>query len=211
MKIEILPLSEIHENEANPRTITKERFSKLVDNILLFPAMLNIRPIVVDDSLTILGGNMRYRALVHISQMDSAELKKRLIKSNKGKLKDKIAAWTPFFDKPTVPIIKASELTDDEKHRFIIEDNVAFGEWDWDKLANEWDGEALEAWGLDVWQPEKEGEGEKGKKGSANDKDLSDKLSECFKIEIDCGSEAVQQELFNELEERGLKCRLLTL
>lgn len=164
MKIEILPLSEIHENEANPRTITKERFSKLVDNILLFPAMLNIRPIVVDDSLTILGWNMRYRALVHISQMDSAELKKRLIKSKKGKLNDKISAWAPFFDKPTVPIIKASVLTDDEKRRFIIEDNVAFGEWDWDKLANEWDGEDLEEWGLDVWQPEGEkgdGEGEK--------------------------------------------------
>lgn len=87
MKIEYLPLSEITENEANPRTISKEKFSKLVASILQFPAMLKIRPIVVDAGNFILGGNMRYRALVHISQMDSSELKKRIIKSHKGKVK----------------------------------------------------------------------------------------------------------------------------
>lgn len=205
MKIEYLPLSEITENEANPRTISKEKFSKLVASILQFPTMLAIRPIVIDDGLFILGGNMRYRALLSISQMQMPEIKKII-----GKEKQKAEHWQRFLDKPTAPVIKASDLTAEERQRFIIEDNVAFGEWDWDKLANEWDGESLDEWGLDVWQPEKEGEG-KEQSGSANNKDLSDQLSECFKIEIDCGSEAAQQELFNELEERGLKCRLLTL
>jgi len=45
---------------------------------------------------------------------------------------------------------RAEDLTGEEKRRFIIVDNVGFGEWEWDTLANEWDTEELEAWGLDV-------------------------------------------------------------
>jgi DNA modification methylase len=49
-----------------------------------------------------------------------------------------------------VPIIKASALTPEQQKRFIISDNVGFGEWDWDILANEWDQEELIDWGLDL-------------------------------------------------------------
>lgn len=55
-----------------------------------------------------------------------------------------------------VPVINASDLTADEQRQFIIKDNVGFGEWDWDMLANEWDAEELNEWGLDVWEPEEE-------------------------------------------------------
>jgi len=47
-------------------------------------------------------------------------------------------------------IIKANDLTEEQKHEFIVKDNVGFGEWDWDILANEWDTEKLEDWGLDL-------------------------------------------------------------
>lgn len=57
-----------------------------------------------------------------------------------------------------VPTIQASELSEEQKREFIIKDNVGFGEWDWDKLANEWDENQLVDWGLDVWQPEPEEE-----------------------------------------------------
>ena len=53
-----------------------------------------------------------------------------------------------------VYIIKASELTAKQQREFIIKDNVGFGEWDWDMLANEWDNELLNEWGLDVWNNE---------------------------------------------------------
>jgi hypothetical protein len=55
-----------------------------------------------------------------------------------------------------IPIIKASELNEEQQRAFIIKDNVGFGEWDWDALANEWDAEQLEEWGLDVWKVEEE-------------------------------------------------------
>ena len=49
-----------------------------------------------------------------------------------------------------VHIIKASGLTDEQQKEFIAKDNVGFGEWDWDVLANEWDVEKLEDWGIEV-------------------------------------------------------------
>lgn len=52
-----------------------------------------------------------------------------------------------------VEVIIADNLTDDQKREFIIKDNVGFGEWDWETLANEWDAERLGEWGLDVWTP----------------------------------------------------------
>lgn len=81
--------------------------------------MLEIRPIVVNDDMIVLGGNMRLKACIH------AGLKE-------------------------VPIIKVSDLTEQEQKQFIIKDNVSGGEWDWNMLANEWDAEELDAWGLDV-------------------------------------------------------------
>ena len=50
-----------------------------------------------------------------------------------------------------VPVTMAKDLTEDQKKEFIVKDNVGFGEWDWDILANEWDADELEDWGLDVW------------------------------------------------------------
>ena len=106
-------------NPKNPRIIKDEKFKKLVKSIQEFPQMLELRPIVVDSNMVVLGGNMRLKACI------AAGLKE-------------------------VPIIVADNLTDAQKGEFIIKDNVGFGEWDWDLLANQWDVEALEDWGLEL-------------------------------------------------------------
>jgi hypothetical protein len=51
-----------------------------------------------------------------------------------------------------VYIVKAEGLTELQKDEFIVKDNIGFGEWDWDMLANEWESELLNDWGLEVWQ-----------------------------------------------------------
>tara|TARA_R110002167_G_scaffold2540_3_gene12835 strand:- start:5449 stop:5979 length:531 start_codon:yes stop_codon:yes gene_type:complete len=51
-----------------------------------------------------------------------------------------------------VYVIQADDLTEKQKEEFIIKDNVGFGEWDWDLLANDWTNEKLNEWGLDVWE-----------------------------------------------------------
>lgn len=53
-----------------------------------------------------------------------------------------------------VYIVQADDLTEEQQKEFIVKDNVGFGEWDWDILANDWDTELLNDWGLDVWQPQ---------------------------------------------------------
>jgi len=50
-----------------------------------------------------------------------------------------------------VPVKIAKGLTEDQKREFIVKDNVGFGEWDWDILANEFENSDLNEWGLDVW------------------------------------------------------------
>jgi DNA modification methylase len=119
MKIQEVKISEVKANPNNPRIIKDEKFRKLVDSIKSFPEMLKLRPIVVNDDMIVLGGNMRLKAC------KEAGLK-------------------------VVPVIKASELSEEQQREFIIKDNVGFGEWDWEMLGNEWPEDKLEEWGLDV-------------------------------------------------------------
>ena len=111
-------LSEVKLNPNNPRLIKDEKFLKLVQSIKDFPEMLDIRPIVVNKDMIILGGNMRYKAC------KEAGLKE-------------------------VPII-VTDLTEEQQREFLIKDNTSGGEWDFEMLANEWDVEQLEEWGLEV-------------------------------------------------------------
>jgi ParB-like chromosome segregation protein Spo0J len=74
MKTEIVKLSQVQINASNPRTISQEKFDKLIQSILILPKMLKLRPVVTDDTLVVLGGNMRLRALTAIAEMSPAEI-----------------------------------------------------------------------------------------------------------------------------------------
>jgi hypothetical protein len=179
MNKEYLELKKIKPNEANPRDITEDKFIKLVNSLLSFPAMLELRPIVIDNANVILGGNQRYKALQFIAQMSFDELTERIatIKDFKKKKKDEktkiLSYWQDFLEQPKTPILKADTLTDEEKQRFIIEDNTDFGNWNWDCLANEWDNEDLQNWGLDVWNAEEHTEKEENKEIEEDEEEIS--------------------------------------
>ena len=81
-----------------------------------------LRPIIIDGEGMILGGNMRYKALLHLGYKEVPD------------------AW----------VKRADDLTEEERRRFIISDNVGFGDWDWQAVGAEWDTEELADWGLDV-------------------------------------------------------------
>ena len=102
-----------------------------------------------------------------------------------------------------VPVIHANNLSEEKKKEFIVKDNVGYGEWDWDDLANNWDAEELTQWGLDIPNFDVIDEKEQI--------DLSDKLKSEFKIEIICKSEEEQEQTYNKLIEQNYECRLLTL
>lgn len=159
MQTEEIKLSQITENAENPRSITEEKFKKLIKSLLVFPRMLALRPIVVDNQMNVLGGNMRLRALKHIVTMDKDTLRFTIAndetsKFTKGESDALIKYWMGWRENPSAIIINANDLTERQKKEFIIKDNVGFGDWDTDMLANEWDADALKDWGMEDWQLE---------------------------------------------------------
>lgn len=137
MKTEKIKLSQININARNPRKISDKQLERLVRSILIFPEMQTLRPIVIDETYTALGGNMRYRALTAISEKSPAEINMMLANGCKGyaqkteaerqNLRDYWAAW---LADPTAIIVRADQLTEEQKREFIIKDNVAFGDLD---------------------------------------------------------------------------------
>lgn len=160
METKNVKLSSVKLNKQNPRTITADKVSKLVNSILVFPKMLNIRPVVVDNDMIVLGGNMRIKALQKIKSMKIGGIVEQLamqhdyVSMAEEERSQIIAYWTDWLQSPCVDIVDASTLTEQEKKQFIIKDNVSFGAWDYDMLANEWDAISLSEWGVDAWAEE---------------------------------------------------------
>lgn len=154
MITETIKLTQVSTNEKNPRKISDGNLNKLINSILVFPQMLEFRPIVIDDAMIPLGGNMRIKALTRIAGMDLDEIQQRLegIYDFKKKAKDKrqkiVKYWKGWLKEQTIQVTRAKHLTEEEKQQFIIKDNVSFGEWNFEALKG-WDNEALNDWGFD--------------------------------------------------------------
>ena len=123
--MQIVKINEVKPNPKNPRIIKDDKFKKLVKSIQDFPDMLNKRPLIVFTDV-----DNKYVVLG-------------------GNMRLKACKEVGIKE---IPVIVADEWTEEQKAEFLIKDNVGFGEWDWDGLANEWDVEKLEDWGLGVWK-----------------------------------------------------------
>ena len=121
--MKLVKISEVKPNPKNPRIIKDGKFQKLVKSIQEFPDMLNKRPLIV------------------FTDADG----KYIVLGGNMRLKA-----CKEIGLKEIPIIIADEWTGEQKNEFLIKDNVGFGEWDWDSLANEWDVEKLDDWGLDL-------------------------------------------------------------
>lgn len=112
-------ISDLKPTEKNPRQISKKDFETLKKSLKDFPEMRELREIVCDEEMRILGGHQRIKALKAIGET-------------------------------TVPVKQVFGLTESQKDEFVIKDNIANGDWDWDILANEWNQDKLEEWGLEI-------------------------------------------------------------
>jgi hypothetical protein len=122
MQMKLTKIELIKPNPKNPRTISERKFNQLVQSVKKSPKTLELRPIIVDKDMVVVGGNMRLKACIEAGFKE-------------------------------VPVIVADNLTKKELREFTIKDNVSFGDWDWEVLANEWDTNDLSDWGLDVPLP----------------------------------------------------------
>jgi hypothetical protein len=121
--MKIRNISEIKPNPNNPRIIKDDKFLKLVQSLKDFPDMLNKRP------------------LVCVTDKDG------LIFPLGGNMRLRAARQ---LNMKTLPVEMADDWTEEQRKEFIIKDNVGFGEWNYDELANDWDADKLNEWGLDV-------------------------------------------------------------
>jgi len=162
-----MKLSDLKLKDHNPRQINDDKFQKLIQSIKAFPKMLTLRPIVYNpDTMEVLGGNMRILALKELG----------------------------YEDIPPQWVKSASDLDENERKRFLIVDNLNFGDWDMDLIANEWDEKELEDWGfdlpIDIIEGVKEG---------------SDSQGNGITLKVSHKSDEEINGLFFELVERGFK------
>ena len=121
--MQLVNIKEVKPNPKNPRLIKDGKFKKLVKSIQEFPDMLNKRPLIVFTDVD--GKYVVLGGNMRLKACKEIGLKE-------------------------IPVILADEWTEEQKAEFLIKDNVGFGEWDWESLANEWDVEKLDDWGLDL-------------------------------------------------------------
>ena len=175
-------IKNIKPNPNNPRLIKDDKFKKLVKSIEEFPEMMEKRPIVcvtdVDGKIYPLGGNMRLKALQEL------------------KYKEIPDSW----------ILMADEWTEEQRREFVIKDNVGFGEWDWEELANGWDSEKLEEWGLDL---PGFGEAEETGEGSDPFDDEGVEGKHQYGVIVICGNESEQEAVFEKLSRDGYTCKIV--
>jgi len=119
---QVVPTAQLKANPTNPRVLRDEKFLKLKASIQSFPDMLN------------------YRGIVAVTDTDG----KFMVLGGNMRLR----AIQDLGIKE-VPVMLADHWTNEQRREFIIKDNVGFGEWDWEQLANEWDAGELADWGLD--------------------------------------------------------------
>jgi len=127
--MQVVKISRLKSNPKNPRIIRDHKFELLKKSIQEFPDMLEKRP------------------LVCFTDADD-----KLVVLG-GNMRLKAAKEIGLKE---LPVVLADDWTEEQKAEFLIKDNVGFGDWNWDDLANEWDNDSLKDWGLDVWQPEED-------------------------------------------------------
>jgi ParB-like chromosome segregation protein Spo0J len=169
-KPKLIDVSKLQLNESNPRTIKDVNFEKLKRSLKEFPKMLELRPIICNDQMIVLGGNMRLRAAIDLG-----------------------------FTK--VPVLIANDLTEEEQKELIIKDNVGYGEWDWDMLADQWDIESLEDWGLNV--PKLNTDEIDPEEQNGYDQQLA------WFINIRCNNEEQANELYEKFIEDGYDVKII--
>lgn len=172
-KVEYIDVNKLTLLENNPRQISKENFEKLKKSIKDNPYYFEARPIICSD---------RTKKIVILAGNQRYKASKDL------GLKQ-------------VPCIILHNLTEQKEKEIVIRDNVELGDWDYDLLANNWEVEDLQEWGVDVPVFENE-----------NVEELkSQEYKEKFMIIIDCENELEQEQIYYKLQQQNIKCRVQSL
>lgn len=190
-------------NPDNPRTMSEFMEGKLIESILVFPQMLELRPVLVNKDDVIIGGNQRTTCLLKILDMPETEIEDYMFNQKKFRLlpekeqQAQLAYWAKWQKKPVVPIRILDDLTAEQEKEILVKDNLHYGEDDIDIMKKFYDREAIGdycgsvAWNLYDYNDK------------INDKNLN--LTKTYPERFKCGYVECQM---TDLEFRGLCARL---
>lgn len=171
-----MKISQLKIKANNPRKIDQPQIEKLMQSIKDFPAMMELRPIVYDPiTMEVLGGNQRLTACKKLGMKELPD------------------AW----------VRSADSLTEDEKRRFVIQDNHQSGEWDFDLLSSDWADIDLVEMGIEI--PDFENT------IIPKHTSIEQKLKTAFEIVIELDNENELQKAFEKLSAEGYTCRISIL
>jgi site-specific DNA-methyltransferase (adenine-specific) len=173
-EIKSVKIGQIKSNPKNPRVIKDDKFKKLVKSLTEFPEMLEKRPLIC-----------------------FTDTDKKLVVLG-GNMRLKAAQEIGLKE---LPVMLADDWTEEKKNEFLIKDNVGFGEWDWDELANDWDVEQLTEWGLDIPDFKVEDEAQEDEFDGITPKDPITVLGDLYEINehrLICG-DSTQTDTFAKL------------
>ena len=135
----LVKINKVKNNPRNPRVIKNDKFEQLKKSITTLPSYMKLRPVIVDEDMMVLGGNMRLKASLALGKKE---------------------IWTDMFTQADCDY--NNKLAEEENRKtktyaeycdeIMIKDNTNAGQWEWDILGNEWDSTLLKDYGLDVWQ-----------------------------------------------------------
>tara|TARA_R110000824_G_scaffold377491_2_gene568803 strand:- start:1448 stop:2080 length:633 start_codon:yes stop_codon:yes gene_type:complete len=135
----LVKINKVIPNPRNPRVIKNDKFEQLKHSITTLPSYMKLRPVIVDEDMMVLGGNMRLKASLSLGKKE---------------------IWTDMFTMADCDY--NNKLAEEENRKtktyleycdeIMIKDNTNAGQWEWDILGNEWDSTLLKDYGLDVWQ-----------------------------------------------------------
>lgn len=145
-----IKVTQLKVNPENPRTISEFMMGKLTESLLVFPKMLELRPIIVNKDKVALGGNQRLQVLLNILNMEDVEIEEYLENQSKYRLapeekqNELKSFWNSWKNNPVVPAKIADDMTPEEEKEFLAKDNLHYGEDDVEVLKKEYDRNDIE-------------------------------------------------------------------
>ncbi len=136
-------------NPDNPRTMSEFMEGKLIESILVFPKMLELRPILINKENVIVGGNGRVTCLNKILDFDVNEIEDYLFNQKKFRMaseEDKTALldfWAKWKKKPTVFVRVLEDITSEEEKEILVKDNLHYGEDDIEIMKRHFERESI--------------------------------------------------------------------
>lgn len=140
---------ELKLNPDNPRTCSEFMEGKLIESLLVFPKMLELRPVLINKQGVLVGGNQRVTCLCKIQEMPVTDIEDYLFEQRKFRLMDEekqqslVQQWVDWQKKPLVQVRVLEDISEEEEKQLLVKDNMHYGEDDYEVMRKHFDRDSI--------------------------------------------------------------------